>query len=174
MGNPGNETADALAKRGTKLGEDKKLEGISAPVINQKNNIKRYYYNKWNSEWKSCPEARQTKQWFPNTDRHKSKKVIQIDKAQLGKLVQFLTGHNNLMRHRYIKDQTIDPTCRLCKEKKTEESSFHVIAICPKLWRTRWQIFHQQLLTDPPNWTPCQVTRFLRESPIGDLMDQHG
>ena len=131
-----------------------------------------YYYNRWNREWKTYPDARQTKQWFPNTDRHKSKKILQLDKVQLGKTVQFLTGHNNLMRHRHIKDKTINPTCRMCKE--AEESSLHVIAKCPKLWRTRWNIFHQHQLTDTPNWTLCQVTRFLRESPIGGLLDQHG
>ena len=116
VGNLGNETADALAKRGTKLGEDKKIEGISDPVINLKNNIKNHYYKRWNREWKTYPDARQTKQWFPNTDRHKSKKILQLDKVQLGKTVQFLTGHNNLMRHRHIKDKTINPTCRMCRE----------------------------------------------------------
>ena len=60
----------------------------------------------------------------------------------------------------------------MCMED--DESSFHVIAECPALAKERWDIFHQTILSDTPNWSLKQVTRFLRESPIGGLLDQHG
>ena len=40
-------------------------------------------------------------------------------------------------------------------------------------WR-RWNIFQQNPLPDPPNWSLSQVTRFLRDTPIGDVLDQKG
>jgi len=171
VGNHGNETADSLAKRGTTLGEGK-VVGVFDPVINQKTNIKKFYTRRWNNQWKKYPEARQTKIWFPQTDKHKSKKLLQLNRTLLGKTVQFLTGHNNLMRHRHLKDNSIDPTCRMCQMK--DETSFHVIAECEALWQTRRFIFFETKLSNPPNWTVCQVTRFLRESPIGELLVQHG
>ena len=171
VGNPGNETADSLAKRGTTLG-DGKVEGVFDPIVNQKTNIKKFYTRRWNIQWKQYPEARQTKIWFPQTDKHKSKEILQLNRALLGKTVQLLTGHNNLMRHRNLKNDSIDPTCRMCL--KEDETSFHVIAECEALWRTRRYIFLKSQLSYAPNWTVCQVTRFLKESPIGELLVQHG
>jgi predicted dithiol-disulfide oxidoreductase (DUF899 family) len=35
--------------------------------------------------------------------------------ANLGQLVQFFTGHNNLMRYQFIFNNDVDSTCRLCQ-----------------------------------------------------------
>ena len=92
--------------------------------------------------------------------------------TNLSRLVQFLTGHNKLKRHKNIQNNVDDPhSCRLCFEE--EESSFHVIAECPATQYYRWEVFqHPTILPNPPDWTVNQVDRFLKESPIGDMLDQ--
>ena len=99
-----------------------------------------------------------------------------------GKTVEFEPGEKILsaaMRagiqiphYCYHPGMSVVATCRMCMEE--DESSFHVIAECPTLAKERWDIFHQTILSDTPNWSLKQVTRFLRESPIGGLLDQHG
>ena len=88
--------------------------------------------------------------------------------------MQFLTGHNKLKRHKNIQNGVNDPhSCRLCFEE--EESSFHVIAECPATQSVRTKVFELPIprpLPDQPDWTVSQVVRFLKESPVGDMLDQ--
>ena len=86
--------------------------------------------------------------------------------------MQFLTGHNKLKRHKNIQEGVIDPnSCRLCLED--EESSFHVIAECPAMQTYRSRVFKlPTILSNPPDWTVTQLEKFLRISPIGEMLDQ--
>ena len=97
-----------------------------------------------------------------------------MKRNNLNRLVQFLTGHNKLKRHKNLQDGVIDPhSCRLCLEE--EESSFHVIAECPATLSYRSRIFNlpaPAILPNPPDWTISQVSKFLMESPVGDMLDQ--
>ena len=88
------------------------------------------------------------------------------------RIVQFLTGHNKLKRHKNIQNGVDDShSCRLCCEE--EESSFHVIAECPATYSYRWEVFQcSTILPNPPDWTLEQVERFLKHSPIGNMLDQ--
>ena len=94
-----------------------------------------------------------------------------MGRKNLSRLVQFLTGHNKLKRHKNIQNGVDNPqSCRLCEEE--EESSFHVIAECPATQFYRRNIFQNNTaLPNPPDWTVSQVDRFLKESPIGTMLD---
>ena len=140
-------------------------------VTKQKDKIKSYFLKKWSKAWNAYKEARQTKIWFPIPNIKKSLQLLKINRGNLSRLVQFLTGHNNLKRHRNIQNGVNDPeSCRLCQED--EESSYHVIAECPAMQYFRRKIFQAPtLLPDTPVWSVMQVNRFLRESPIGDMLD---
>ena len=170
VGIPGNEVADFLAKRGTTLGEGPSNDMWPA-VAKQKAEIKSYFHKKWTKAWNAYKEARQTKIWFPIPDIKKSVQLLNMKRCNLSRIVQFITGHNNLKRHRNIQNGVNDPeSCRLCQED--EESSYHVIAECPAMQYFRGKIFQTPtLLPDPPVWTVMQIDRFLRESPIGDMLD---
>ena len=140
-------------------------------VTKQKAKIKSYFLKKWSKAWNAYKEARQTKIWFPIPVIKKSLQILDMNRGNLSRLVQFLTGHNNLKRHRNIQNGVNDPeSCRLCQED--EESSYHVIAECPAMQYFRRKIFQTPtLLSDTPVWSVMQVIRFLRESPIGDMLD---
>ena len=90
--------------------------------------------------------------------------------------MQFLTGHNKLKRHRNIQDGIIDPhSCRLYLEDA--ESSFHVIAECLAMQLHRSGVFKLPFPTtlhNPPDWTVNQVEKFLKVSPVGEMLDNEG
>ena len=114
----------------------------------------------------------QTKIWFPKPDCKKSTHLL--TRNNLSRLVQFLTGHNKLKRHKNLQNGVNDPySCRLCLEE--EESSFHVIAECPATLAARSGVFKlptPTTLPNPPDWTVRQVDRFLKKSQVGNILDQ--
>ena len=142
--------------------------------VNQKNQIDNYFQKKWSKAWKSYDQARQTKIWFPKPDCKKSIQLLTMQRNNLSRLVQFLTGHNKLKRHKNLQNGVNDPhSCRLCLEE--EESSFHVIAECPATQAARSGVFKlptPTTLPNPPDWTVRQVDRFLKESQVGNMLDQ--
>ena len=173
VGIQGNETADFLAKKGSSIGHGQSDE-LLIPKVNQKKEIFNYFKLKWSKTWNLYEQARQTKIWFPKPDLKKSIKLLKLDRKYLSRLVQFLTGHNKLKRHKNLQNKVEDPySCRLCLEN--EESTFHVIAECPATQSVRTKVFELPTpmdLPDPPDWDVSQVVRFLRESPIGDMLEQ--
>ena len=173
VGIHGNEVADFLAKKGSTLGEGPTNE-LYTPQVKQKNEINDYFHKKWSKAWKLYNQARQTKIWFAIPNPKRSSQLLGLDRMNLSKLIQFITGHNKLKRHKNIQNGVIDPhSCRSCFEE--EESSFHVIAECPALQSYRSEAFKlpiPTILPNPPEWTVTQVKKFLRISPIGEMLDQ--
>ena len=98
---------------------------VKGAQTKQKCGINEYFNKKWLNAWQSYGEARQTKIWFPQPNAKKTSNLLKLNRNNLSRLVQFLTGHNKLKRHKNIQEGVIDPnSCRLCFED--EESSFHV------------------------------------------------
>ena len=87
-------------------------------------------------------------------------------------LVQIITGHNFLNRHKSIVDPDEDAYCRLCLED--EESSWHIVAECPALAVKRREVFETHCLESPPDWSPHQLSQFLRERTVRLLLDWQG
>ena len=147
---------------------------LCAPQVKQKTAINNYFNKKLLKAWKNHDQARQTKIWFPEPNDRKSSELLRLTRNNLGRLVQFLTGHNKLKRHKNIQNGVIDLySCRLCCEE--EESSFHVIAECPAMETYRLGAFKlpcSTTLPNPPEWTVTQVVKFLRTSPIGKMLEQ--
>ena len=171
VGTPGNECADYLAKKGSTLGEGHARE-MSVPLIKVKRDIEKIYYKRWYQTWHDYQHARQTKIWFQKPDQIKSKKLFELNRENLSLMIQFLTGHNKLKRHRNIQNNINDPnSCRLCLEE--EESSHHVIAECPATQYFRWKIFHTTtVLQNHPVWTVRQILEFLKESKVGKMLKE--
>ena len=80
-----------------------------------------------------------------------------------------MSTSNYLRRHAALVGDLEDDECRLCMEG--EESSFHLVAECPALARTRLSIFGDFVLEVPLQWSRSQVTSFLRVALIGTLFD---
>ena len=171
IGIPGNEVADFLAKKGSTLGEGHLIE-MRVPLIKVKRDIEKFYYNKWSQSWQSWEHARQTKRWFKRPDPNKSKKLMGLNRENLSLIIQFLTGHNKLKRHKNLQANIVDPnSCRLCLEE--EESSYHVMAECPATQVFRWNIFQTTtVLQNHPVWSVSQILKFLRDSKVGKMLKE--
>ena len=55
-----------------------------------------------------------------------------------------------------------------------EETAIHIIAHCPALAQQRIQHFGTHYQDLPLYWPTNQIASFLRETPIGSLMDPDG
>ena len=70
-------------------------------------------YKKWNERWQNQQSCRQTKIFLPSIDRGKSKKILELNKFNMGILVRHITGHAHLDKHRktmgdYPINKTVD------------------------------------------------------------------
>ncbi len=167
----GNEKADELAKEGAmnpsymvdhQILESKKVNGKEISLL---------FDQIWSRRWSGRLDCRQTKLWFDAADKGASFQILQLGRERFSEIVQLITGHNFMLRHRAIIGEPVPSICRLCEED--EESSFHVIAECPALAVLRHQILGEQFLKAPLHWS-CKFATFLREGKIGLLNDPAG
>ena len=105
---------------------------------------------------------------MPTVSNKVEKYLKKIIRGDLGNLVQFLTGHCNLMRHKSLQDKRIEPDCRLCKE--AEETPWHLATECPLLFTHRKNHFYGEILYSV-EWSTGQLLRFCKESKIWSLLD---
>ena len=170
VGHLGNEEADMLAKKGAEqdLAGPEPFLPASSAIIKKLTNSD--LLSKWNSQWKSVKSCRQTKLWMPECSNKVAKYFKKLPRQDLGKLVQFITGHCNLMKHKSLQDKQIKSACRLCKEKGKEETPWHLVTECPSLMTRRTNVFDGHILFKV-EWSTGQLLRFCKESKIWSMLD---
>ena len=161
----GNEFADYQAKLGT-TNRTIQME-CPTPISWAKQLIKQGSYKEWTHKWYYSKAARQTKIWFPSLNKNYSRSLINLNRADLGLMVEMLTGHNRLNRHQSLVDKDVSPTCRKCREE--DETSYHIIAACPRLLFRRWEAFNTPFLDENPIWHPKSFLKFLRLAKIKEM-----
>ncbi len=169
VGHPGNERADELARYGS---TDRSLLSTDLPAIplsEIKTSLQSKFNELWTAEWQKRLDCRQTKQWFSTVNKSLSHSVLRTNRRIYSMLVQLITGHNFMRRHSELMDKSVSKECRLCLEE--EETSFHIVAECPVLARTRLMVFGTHVLNAPLTWSTPQVLSFLREAHIEYLLD---
>ena len=113
--------------------------------------------------------------WFPTINPKISEGLFLLSRADLGLMVELLSGHNHLGYHKAKVDGDLDPTCRFCKWDL--ESTFHVVGQCPCLMDWRLQSFKRRFLEESnPTWELKQFINFVRLAKLkelnkGDKMD---
>ena len=160
VGTKGNEIADTLAKEGASLPQSL---AIPTPPSHIKFNVRKITQNIWNKEWHTYPDARQTKIYHPQLDKHKSNTIIQWPRLKLGRYIRAVTGHNNLLYHLSNMDPNISPLCRFCLQ--ANEEFHHLASDCPPLWWERHYISAQQP-DHVHDWTVHQIATFAFLPPI--------
>jgi ribonuclease HI len=171
VGYQGNELADELAKAGA-LDPSLQID-VTPPSTNSiKRLIAEGFERIWNDKWKARTDCRQTKQWFPTTNKKISNKILDLDRDNISMMTQLITGHNFLKRHSGLVNKDPDKECRFCCEE--EETTFHVIAECPAFARIRLSTLGSVALSAPLTWSVESVLSFLRETSVGRCLRSEG
>ena len=175
VGHEGNERADSLAKLGAADRTPSCEPNFPVPKATTTKLINNYLSEEWDMEWKALPKCRQTRYWFPERDRGKSKRLVGLGRDAFSKALRWLTGHCFLRRHRSIcqeNDEYISPTCRLCREE--DETPIHITADCPALHRSRMEIFGERFMPvdEPPDWSVDQLQALLSLDGVYSLEEE--
>ena len=181
VGHLGNEVADAMAKEGTLAAGTSALPlspGL-VPDAHIKSSIKAHIIALWKRRWqKTCSpgpdqECRQTALWFPEPSDKLSKSLGKYNRKQLGRMVEFVTGHCNLNYQISHTDESHSQICRLCQEDDSIESPEHLILECPVTLFHRMQVNLAPETKDiNPKWTPGQLWDFICNPMILDLLEE--
>ena len=122
---------------------------------------------KWERRWRDLDTCGQTKTWFPVLREDRTPLIRRLSRTDLGLLIQFITGHNYLRRHRKVLGEEDDKCC-LCGEGI--EDSLHLWENC-KVTKDLRGGFSK---CTPTIWSLSQLSMFLREQSIVGLMDWNG
>jgi ribonuclease HI len=167
VGIPGNELADAHAKAGITNRANLPNEQIPQSISSFKAELNEKLTQKWNRIWFAKKGCRQTKNFYPEVDIAKSKKLLKLSRPTLSRIIRITTGHNFMSRHTTLIANKAPPLCRYC-EMDCEDSE-HIVAVCEALWKIRSDIFQHPQLDTPIPWEVEQMTKFINHSKIIDL-----
>ena len=122
----GNERADELARNA--VFDNIVLFSAYPSHSYFKSQLRESIYEKWTDIWIKQDTCRVTKIFDPRPHRGKSKELLYCSRIQLRRLIEIVTGLNNL---NYIqnKDTGQDLLCRFCEED--EETFDHLFLECP-------------------------------------------
>jgi len=128
--------------------------------------------DEWKAQWQAHPTCRQTKLFFPEPIPPLSRKILQLKRPEIGRLIRWITGHNFLRRHWHLIDpQTYSSErCRLCNMEP--ETSLHIIAECMALDFNRLKTLKCDYMNSPYQWKLRQLNNFLAE--FADLLEEEG
>ena len=94
VGHAGNERADQLAREATELTPT--VHGIMPPYSHFKTQLSNTMYKLWKDEWINQPTCRLSKNFLPFPCKRKSKEILQLSRSQMRRLLELITGQNNL------------------------------------------------------------------------------
>ena len=98
--------------------------------------IKQWVQNKAAVFWMSLNTCRQTKDNFPVPIKQiGAKALLRLDRLGLRHVIQVLTGHCNLAKHRHITGHVVSPDCPMCG--LGVETPQHLVESCPIYYRLR-------------------------------------
>jgi hypothetical protein len=121
----------------------------------------------WEREWEEYEGGRQTKLFFPKTDKSKSKEIVNFGRHKAGRIVRFCTGHNALKYHLYNIGVSEDAECRFCENGT--ETSWHIAAECPVFINTIREITAAKSFQG--EWNVSELVKVLEIEGIDRALD---
>ena len=98
---------------------------------------------------------------------NKAKKILKINRGQLKKLIELITGQNNL---NYMNNKVYgsEDLCRFCEEE--EETFDHIINECPCFYLDRCDLLQNQPIINTLEWDPETLLKFANIDTIKDAL----
>ena len=131
VGYKGNELADTAAKQGALEPEMSIKLDIPLSRTEISNKLKDLFNAKWKLRWKTSKDYKHSKKFLENPNQNRAKKILQLPRLKMKRLVEIITGHNNLSYFQFKIDPDVNPLCRFCEE--ANETFHHFITDCPRL-----------------------------------------
>lgn len=173
-GNPGNERADNLAKAAageylTRIDQNDQSE-LGKELL--KAVFHRQTTKAWNKRYLADPRYRQTKLFYPEIDRTKSKALVKLPRYLLSRCVRYISGHCFLRDHmQKLQEWQGETFCRLCEDRVEVETAWHIIAECDAIWRPRENLFGYGRLEPDGSWNPHHLATLLQRPNVAILED---
>ena len=121
----------------------------------------------WKKKWQNAPHYKHSKHFYSGPDKNRAKKILNILRSHLTRLISIITGFNCLSYIKFKANPTINPLCRLCGE--ANETFWHFITDCLRLHSYRNEIFLDQT-PHQNNWKLKQIMQFSIYPIIYNLM----
>ena len=173
-GHQGNEIADRLANQAANTGQEFQMVLISDNLIKQY--IKDKIYDHWFQDWQSnTTQFKHTKKFFPYMNEKTSKQLLKLDRQQLTQIIHATTGHNNLRYHSNKINPLTHTHCRLCKDRKTQETFVHLFFDCSALQVLRYEVHKKYKPYNRNNryWSLNMIIDFIENPQISLLLKNH-
>ena len=153
----GNERADELARNSVYVSNV--FFDVQPPMSLFKKEISSWIQKEWAEEWQNNPTCRMTKIFYPTPDRAKAKQLLNLSRKKSRRLIEAITGQNNL---HYVQNKIkkTEHLCRLCEEE--EETFDHFVNECPCLRQARQDHFGLNKIVRSHKWTFQGVLEYSR------------
>ena len=126
---------------------------MDAPGSYAKSNIMEAIKKRWTTEWTEHSSCRQSKKFLPKPDKNKKNEVFKLGRCRLRRLIELITGHNNLnYLQSKIYPQDVSEMCRFCEEE--EETFEHLLNECPCFLLDRRDILYNNPIINTLEWNP--------------------
>jgi hypothetical protein len=150
VGIRGNESADLLAKRATKMTSND--PNLPTAPIHIKNAIVKFSLANWDTYWNGRCNCRQMKLWFPSPNTKESKNILRLNRQDFGLIICWLTGHCFLARHEALVHGE-DPICNKCFID--DQPPWHLLQECPATRTIRSNI-------PPDSWSTGTILKAIK------------
>ena len=168
-GHFGNERADELAKFGTQIECASHAVTVGKPSSVMKSELNNHVLRDWSREWNDYGSAQHSKGFYLSPNPAKAKFVYKLARLELGRFVRIITGHNNLNYFQAHIGLGASPLCRLCGGGN--ETFQHLVATCPRLWRTSREFFQDKLPSNDMLWSVRALLDFSFQPGVNEAFE---
>ena len=131
----------------------------SSPIVIFKTELWDVTYKLWKDEWSTNSTCRLSKNFLPYPDKNKSKEILKLSRSQMRRLLELITGQNNL---NYVQSKIypglVSELCRFCEEE--EETFAHLINECPCFNTYRRETLNNKPIIRTLEWKPKTLLDF--------------
>ena len=124
----GNEVADCVAKSGSKSKTHGPGPFTTVPYASCVSTVKDWYTDRWKSVWNKRKDYLRMKESVGWTSSRLSIRLLNLKRPQLNRVVQVLTGHCNLQRHKKSTGRAESFLCPKCSLE--DETLNHHVGNC--------------------------------------------
>ena len=152
--------------------KDISIHDLLPPYSHFKQQLTDITYKFWTDEWLSHNTCRLSKNFLPFPSKNKSKEILKLSRSQMRRLIEVITGQNNL---NYVQSKVnqglTTELCRFCEEE--EETFAHLLNDCPCFNTYRRDLLHNKPVINTIKWKATMLIQFSRIDVIDEALTTH-